>query len=78
MKLEISEASKKKTTKCKKSFICLENKENIYCRVEECINEDVLFIKCLHEDYCVYKMGFGNYFTCMCPVRKEIYTKYKI
>lgn len=67
-----------KTTQCDKGFICLNNKDHVYCQVENCVNDEVHFIKCLSDKYCNYKMSFGKSYICNCPTRKEIFNKYKI
>lgn len=64
------------TLRCEKNFDCLNNYKHVYCKVENCVNNSVHFIKCLDNNYCTYKMPFGNSFICTCPTRKEIFHKY--
>ena len=71
MKKEIPENIIKETTLCEKLFDCLNSEDHVYCNVEECINDKIHFIKCLHNDYCIYKIPFGNSHCCRCPTRKE-------
>ncbi len=75
MKLEISNDIISKTTKCTKNFDCLTNTHHIYCRVKECYQNEVHFVECLYDDYCTYRMAFGDSYVCNCPTRKEIYNK---
>ena len=67
MEIEIDEKIIAKTTNCKLKFACLQNDLKSCCKVEECINNKVLFIKCLESKYCSYKMSFGNSFMCTWP-----------
>jgi len=78
MKIKISEDVKKITKKCDTSFICLEDKEKIYCSVEYFMDNKGHIFKCLHNDTCNYKMSVGNLFVCKCHVRKEIFNKFKV
>ena len=77
MKFKISDETIKNTKECNKTFGCLRDEKHVLCRVERCVNEEVYFIKCLHNDKCDYKIAFGNSYFCSCPVRKEIYKKYR-
>lgn len=77
MNITISDAVRKTTTKCKNKFSCINGKEDI-CAVEDCINDDVLFVKSQYNSSCPYQQQFGNEFICNCPVRKAIYDKYRI
>ena len=65
----------KETTQCNKNFECLKN--NFFCmgKVENCINKKIIIIDC--PESCKYKMSFGNASICNCPIRKEIFDKYK-
>ena len=66
----------KETTECEKNFVCLSSKDHIYCEVEDCISNEIHFVKCKSNEYCSYKMFFGKSMICKCPTRKEIYNKY--
>lgn len=77
MKIKISDETIKKTKSCNKSFGCLKNEKHVLCQVEDCVNEEVYFIKRLYTDKCDYQISFGNSCFCSCPVRTEIYKKYK-
>ncbi len=43
--IEASEDAVKKTTKCRKNFSCLSDRE--ICKVELCIDNKIHFIKCV-------------------------------
>ena len=66
-----------KTVHCTKDFDCIKN-DNIYCKVESCINNEVHFVECTEQNFCSYKMTFGSSYICNCPTRKEIYNKYRL
>ena len=78
MKLHISDESLRAATHCGKGFSCLDGDRKDICKVEACINKTVYLVKCFNDDYCFYKKSFGMEHYCVCPVRKEIYDKYKI
>jgi hypothetical protein len=75
--MEINKELIKETTKCQKSFDCLNNDKHIFSKVENCVNNKIHFVKC--SDYsCSYLVSFGNSYVCSCPIRKEIFNKYNI
>lgn len=76
--MEIDADIIKKATACSKEHKCLKNKENIYCKVERCINDTVLILECKEQLNCSYQLTFGICQICRCPVRIEIFNKYKI
>ena len=59
MLIELDREILQKTTDCDKDFQCLSNENQIYCKVSECIS-NVHFVKCSLENYCYYKLSFGN------------------
>ena len=77
MEIEIDKAIIDATTECKKNFLCLYGDTKHLCKVEYCVSDTVHFIECL-EPACRYKAMFGGSFFCTCPIRKEIYNRYKI
>lgn len=76
--MDIDKKIIEETIKCEKSFDCLKNDKHVYCKVENCVSSEVHFVKCLNDEYCVYRMSFGESYICNCPTRKEIYNKYEI
>ncbi len=74
----ISEATLKKTTKCKKGFSCLKGDRENMCRVELNIGDKIHFVKCMGDVPCDYRVAFGYSFVCLCPVRKELFNRYNI
>jgi len=78
MKIEIDKETLKQTTHCDSNFKCLKNDVAELCKIESCFNGELHFIKCKDELVCNYKMPFGGSYVCSCPVRREIYNKYRL
>lgn len=76
--INVSDKVRKATTKCNKDFACLKKNGKPSCAVEDCINDQVLFVSFLNNEYCPYRESFGNEFICGCPVRKALFDKYRI
>ena len=77
--IEIDENIKKQTIKCEKDFACLSSKTHKLCEVTHLVHEKIVFIECQDNKQCSYKSFFGfNSYICNCPIRREIYRKYKI
>ena len=77
MNLRVDEHTIKSTTECNKKFSCLHGDEHPICKVNLSVNEEVVFINCMNDEYCSYQMVFGYLFVCNCPVRNEIYNRYQ-
>jgi len=77
MNISKSDGILESATKCKKKFSCLKVERDI-CAVEDCVNDSVLFVKSKYKASCPYQQMFGNEYICNCPVRKELYEKYRI
>ena len=77
---QISEATKKLTTKCLYDFECLGNDDWNTCTIKRELLGNGLEIKdkC-DKDHCTYSMSFGfSMYLCNCPARREIYKRYEI
>ena len=74
----ISEDAKRAAKKCKKDFICLNRNPADICKVICCINDEELYVKCGAELDCPYILKHNDRDLCMCPVRSEIYSKYRL
>ncbi len=66
------------TTQCRWDLQFLNEYGKPFCSVEDVVAEDVLFIKCKAGIICNYTMPHGERNICLCPIRKELYRKYKI
>ncbi len=78
MKVEVSGNVLNETTKCRKNFSCLTEEHGNICKVLCCMKGDIYFVKCLGEKDCPYLEASEKTERCTCPVRKEIYQRYKI
>lgn len=76
MNIKIDDDIIQKTTKCRKNFSCLSG-ETPLCKVDECMG-GAIFIKCKEQNPCEYRAYFGYSQICCCPIRKELYHRYKI
>ena len=63
------------TTRCDRNFSCKDSSP--CCKVESCVGNSIIFVSKL-ERRCNYYQGFGYGNVCKCPVRIEIYKKYKL
>jgi hypothetical protein len=79
MALKISDETLKKTTKCMFGFQCLDDKSRDICKIGIYIQGDGCFLSKVKSHTCPYKQlaGYSSY-TCTCPTRHELYTRYKI
>jgi hypothetical protein len=78
MGINVSELIVKATTKCKKGFSCLSGKTACMCKVTASNPDHTLVIKPHSSDPCNYHLSLGNAHYCLCPVRNDIYNRYKI
>jgi hypothetical protein len=77
MRFYITEDILKDATKCKNNYSCLSGET--LCEIDDCSEEKIHFIVPGRKaNLCDYGMVFGYSFTCNCPVRKGIYSKYKM
>ena len=74
--MKIDENIKNQTTHCTRDFECLkgENYRLLNGNVKRIVEGTVFVVKC-NELICHYKMTFGTYVICNCPVRKEIFRR---
>lgn len=78
MKIEIPEEVIQKTTKCNKNFRCLLGEKENLCRIICHMSGNVYFVKCEGNKDCPYLEPHKKTELCNCPVRNEIYHRYKI
>jgi hypothetical protein len=77
MVLYVSNEARQACTECPRGFSCLEENGDL-CRISCCVDGALHFITCAHEGPCPYKHAVWERLICNCPVRREIYSKYKI
>ena len=75
---KVTEDIIKKATNCTKKFTCLSAYRKDLCKIESHPSESVFFIEHLNDETCKYSYSFGYSHVCTCPVRQEIYRRYKI
>lgn len=64
-------------TLCRKGHCC--QNQRVYCWPAHPIDgENFYFIGSGESDDCPYKSSYGSLYTCSCPMRKQIYKRYKI
>ena len=79
MELFIKQEIKQSATLCKKEHICLKRQKECLCQVISTVNDDRLYVYCVSNmNGCNYKHKTDERILCTCPVRLEIYNKYKI
>ena len=76
MNYKINSETIKSAVKCKKNFSCLNGNNPTFCSIVCNVSDKIHFVK--SKKICVYQNSFGGSVFCGCPVRKEIYNKYKI
>jgi hypothetical protein len=74
----VSDLIVKATTKCKKGFSCLSEKTGCMCKAISSSPDHTVVIKPSSSDPCTYHRTLGNAHYCLCPVRNDIYNRYKI
>jgi hypothetical protein len=81
MNIEMSDDILKRTTKCYHGLSCLSGEPRPVCKVEEPIGTLAALTNCEGKVYCPYCIPYGisgNSSYCTCPVRIELYRRYKI
>mgnify|MGYP001486957991 CR=1 FL=1 len=61
---------------CPKAYACRET--HAYCQPAFPLDGDKFYFVGQGEEECPYKEKYGTLHTCSCPVRQEIYRRYKI
>jgi hypothetical protein len=78
MQFLVSEEIRLSASGCTKGQTCLSGGSDGLCQVVFCVNCKLLGILCREETFCTYKHVMEDRTCCTCPVRLEIYTKYKL
>ena len=78
MAYQISDKTKKQSTKCTRMFRCLNNETWDTCSIERDIQGVLLAIITKRDKIdCPYYFSYGNAYYCYCPARCEIYKRFK-
>ncbi len=85
MKFEIDKKIIDEVTLCQHNMVCLDGDVSPYCKITECKEGEnsIIFSESkphyLRGTYCCYKLSLQPpQNLCGCPVRKEIFKKYKV
>lgn len=78
MKCAVSDETRRKAIGCGKDFYCLRDDGASVCPVQGFFHGEILLVECLDEAYCSYQLPFRQRRICACPVRKELYHRYKV
>jgi len=76
--IKIDDAVVKKTTKCRCGFSCLSKYKGCLCDAVSFIGNEMVQIKSNPSNCCNYHIVFGNTHFCLCPVRSELYQRYRM
>jgi hypothetical protein len=69
----------KQTTRCPKNFGCLSCEVDHMCQVESLSKSvPILFVDKVQDRFCSYCGQFRDSWLCSCPVRVELYNRYRI
>lgn len=77
--MEIETVISKKANHCESDFESLAKNSSCTCldlKPTRCVDRKILFIKCTN-CLCKYHLVFGQATVCNCPIRVEIFNKYK-
>lgn len=77
MNFQIPEEIVKETTKCNKELKCLTGEAILHCNILYQAKDEDIFYQCLEKGDCAYLEPFKETTICTCPIRKEIYQRYK-
>ena len=78
MKIEIDDEVRDRTTECEEAYACILNVNHTTCKADQTKSNGSFFIECKEAVCCNYRVSYGfSSYICTCPVRKEIYRKYK-
>jgi len=65
-------------TLCLFSFQCLDEENRDICTVDRCLPGNAYFLETVKQKDCFYQIPFGDSHVCRCPVRAELYKRYRI
>lgn len=75
--LDINPEIVQSCTKCLKNHRCLEQEDECLGQITQTIG-DIIFTKCSFDINCNHQIPYGYSKICVCPIRKEIYKKFKL
>ena len=78
IEFQINDNVLRDTTKCRKDFSCLSGEKECLCELKYCSYDQSYYINPNTEKFCNYMICYGSTILCSCPVRREIFDRYKI
>ena len=79
MDYQVSDKTKKQTTKCLHMFQCLNNDTWDTCSIDRDVQGVFIAIKTKSNKIaCPYLFSYDSLYYCGCPTRREIYQRYKM
>lgn len=77
MNLEVSEDALRKTDRCPYGMKCLKD-DRPECEVERLVVGNGVFVRSKEFNVCAYRISHARSYVCVCPVRIELFKRYKI
>jgi hypothetical protein len=77
MVLYVSDEARRACTQCPKGLSCLDESGE-FCPISCRVDGSLFFVICAHDGPCPYKHEMWERPVCLCPVRREIFSKYRI
>jgi hypothetical protein len=78
LQIPIEQRNASAGAECNRAHACLSGDGDCLCQVEQFLDDTILSIAPPPDMKCTHKMRYRDAFLCTCPVRKEIYKRYKI
>ena len=79
VRLKVSEKALEQTTECGKYHACLAGHIYRICKVKTLAGSDRLLCNSVTKEFsCNYSQRFRKSHVCLCPVRKELFSRYGI
>jgi hypothetical protein len=75
---EIDSEVRNRADRCAWHQQCLQGQQEIRCRITDCVGDKVFFTAGSAVPTCKYCHTFGYSCYCSCPLRQELYRKFKI
>ena len=78
MELFVNNEIKQSAELCQDKYGCLTGQKKTICKVISTVNNNEMYVICQNNNACKYRHQVNERILCTCPVRLEIYNKYKI
>jgi hypothetical protein len=79
MEIQIDLRIAAQARRCKKQLVCLTGDLKNLCKIRDIAPNVLHLVEDADEQKCGYQVQFGhNALVCLCPVRREIYKRYRM